>query len=629
MHVEGVRDVLVSALLAAAALAPAARADEQSMAVGSLTVVVRDPWPELLNRGSYPLFVLVDNPTGDARRAEIAIHSGFGASASIVTLEVDVAAQGRATREVFVPVASFVGAMRVEARDGAQRANLHGLGPTIPPNDDVRVLVHTGVERPAAGYDAQVQAALSDEARARRGEAEPGGTGVGLPSAPGAAPELALVEFVAHEELATRLEAYTSLDAFVVDVARGAPPDAVLDAALAWGRLGGVVAIVGEGARAFVDRSRALAPWAEPRFVLASTAASDDEALAVTSAWDVAVEPAAVHRFVFGQGTLVVSEDPLDAAPVLATLNAAIEASLPWTPNAQPGRGARGDGAALPMEGLEPPYRALTALLLVFALVVGPLNFWYVKRAKRPGLLLVTVPAIAIAFSVVIFVVGAIAQGLDVRATSASFALLDQRAHRATTGETRLLFAGLSAGDGWRFGPGAACLGRAPEGHQWNVQRQVRLHFGDGVVFGGDYLPVRTPIEQVFVVDRAARERVELERSGGVVSVVNGLGTRIERLVLHDFDGSRWRASSAIAPGAAAQLERLAADDTGLDHELDGAVERTFAGVSVGALGALPRGAYAAELESSPFLDAGGIAYEERAHAHFVAGVLERTGDAR
>lgn len=626
MRVERVLASLVLGLLAALSLALPTRADEQSTALGALTVRVRDPWPELLNRGAYPLFVEIENPTDEARNVEIEIHSGFAGSSALVSLEIGVAARGRATREVFVPVASYVGGMRVETRHGGQRASLHGLGPTVPPNHNVRVLVHSAADRPAAGFDAQVQAALSDEARPRHTEVEtPGGIFIGMPPAPGTAPEFAQVEFVPHEDLATRLEAYTSLDAFVVDVSRGAPPDAALEAAFAWGRLGGVVAIVGAGARSFVEGSRALAPWAEPRFVLSAESVDDT----ADAPWDVVVAPPGVHRFVFGQGLLVVAEQALDAAAVHAALNAAIEGTVPWTPNAQPGRGARGNGAALPMEGLDPPYRALTALLLVFALVVGPLNFWYVKRAKRPALLLVTVPVIALVFSLVIFVFGAAAQGLDVRATSASFALLDQRLHKSSTAEARLLFAGLSAGEGWRFGPGASCLGSAPHAEVWNAQRQLRLEFDDGVVFAGDYLPVRTPTEQVFVVDRAARERVEFERASDHVTAVNGLGTTVEHLVLHDFDGTRWRSSSTIAPGASARLERVGADDPALEGQLEAAMQRTFAVASAGALAKLPRGAYAAELATSPFLDAGGIDFEERAHAHFVAGILERSGDAR
>ena len=93
-------------------------------------------------------------------------------------------------------------------------------------------------------------------------------------------------------------------------------------------------------------------------------------------------------------------------------------------------------------------------LLVAFAVLIGPVNLVFLKRIRRPALLLVTIPLLSAAASVGLLLYGIFYQGLDTKAARQSLTVLDQRSHHADTIERRKLFVGLSPGRGLR--PGAA-----------------------------------------------------------------------------------------------------------------------------------------------------------------------------
>jgi hypothetical protein len=261
-------------------------------------------------------------------------------------------------------------------------------------------------------------------------------------------------------------------------------------------------------------------------------------------------------------------------------------------------------------------------MLVLFALLIGPVNFILVKKLGRPSLLLVSVPAIALITSLGLVAYGVLSQGLDVKVVTRSFTLLDQRLHRASTVELRNLFAGGSPGPGMRPAEGSTCFVNGM--HDWRDEL-LAIDQSDGTLLGADYLPVRRPVSHALLSDGAARGRLEVAVDGGELTITNGLGARVETLLLRAADGGYLRLLQPLEDGARA---RLAPFSPPTDAEFFSAVKAIRAALLGEAEDALPPGTYLARLEASPFTDDCGLELVTRSGEHHVLGVLEREVEA-
>jgi hypothetical protein len=586
-----------------AGLVPAARAGgEKSAVVDNVSIVVRTPWPNMLSRGAQPLLFEVQNANPEPRHVRLVLGNGFGVRTDHIEKELDVGGGARVSIELFAPVqAQYSSDYYLQAYAGGESVTVPGVGCAEQPNSSVRNVLVLSQEQFDASLRGHWQDALSSDARPRV-TTEPtsahrmaGITFPGRSSSPGPPPDPVAVTQVLFRDLPACYESYTSIDGVVIDSKAGLPSADALAAIASWTRLGGRLAIFGPDAMRLVMSSSELAPWVQERFRVRV---------------DVGVE-----TYVCAQGLLLVgaSSGVLQEPAQVRALNHAMEAAPDWIPK----EGAtRGTGAPIRLPGLELPYRALTLILLLFAVVIGPINFYLVRKTGKPVLLLVTVPAIALLFSIGLFAYGALAQGLDVRASSATFALLDQRSHRSSAAEVRLFFAGLSAGDGLVPGPGASTWPEAVFSDR-RASHSYAIDFNRGTLLSGDYLPVRTPVRQTFLVDRPCRLRVDLRREGGNLVAENGLGVTILSLVFRDADGHLHTLQHPILPGARG----------GLADAPDSAAERgqpeIVADQVEGGFGRLPPGTYLATLSDAPFSDRCGVEVRDAGSVHSVIGIVD------
>ncbi|MBI5363948.1 MAG: hypothetical protein HZA53_12265 [Planctomycetes bacterium] len=581
-------------------------------------------WPDMLYQGYQPIVFEFENKSADERVVEIELTRGWSDDRWRVRETATVAGGARERVELFAPVSRIYDSdYTARLACGGESTHLNGLGANQQANHAVwPVLYAHGPERaPAAGMPEVWGAALSahppqglpevspqEDANLRRFRSM-GYVGPLPPTGPPAPAAWSVaVTPIDLDELPARFEPYTSLKAVILDAQSPPPRPEVLEALLAWTRLGGCVVFQGPDAEARARAVPAAAAWMEERFVQSE---SDGDRV-----------------YACGQGALVVcaqydlqglrtsgEEAPFNATLDLVGRGMARAVSFAGAPQSD----AKLD--ALPgLSGLELPYRALTLLLVLFAIVIGPVNLIVVKRLNRPALLLVTVPVIALVFSLGLFVYGAIAQGLGTRARGRALTWLDQRNHVASTLEVRSLFAGMPAANGWKPGPGVACVALPTDaGH--TSTGQLALDFREGLVYTGDYLPVRREVRSAFLADRAARARLEVTRNGERITVENGLGAPIEGLVLRDADGAWHVLSARLGVGGKAELEPVALANTAVER-----VEELLGELAPLASSAQPfAGAYVARLGGSAFTDACGVEYEEEESAHVVFGILDAT----
>ncbi len=215
------------------------------------------------------------------------------------------------------------------------------------------------------------------------------------------------------------------------------------------------------------------------------------------------------------------------------------------------------------------PVIAFVILMTLFTICIGPLNYILLRRRKRTYLLLLTIPAIACATSVTLFLYSTLSYGFDVASRSRSLTVLDQRTSTAVSIQRLSLFAGMAPSDGLNFSPDTAVFPIWPTG-QFGLSRMDsdRSKFESGRTIWGEkqelsegWLRSRTRTQFVTVQHRTERGRLEIETaSGGNLQVSNGLEWDIEALLWMDEKGAMYHGEN-LAAGNSGELTRIPEDD--------------------------------------------------------------------
>jgi hypothetical protein len=330
-----------------------------------------------------------------------------------------------------------------------------------------------------------------------------------------------------------------------------------------------------------------------------------------------ALAPAGAARaYYFGRIHLLTSEamesGGLDAA--IGKAKMAQDSDL-----ALPANGARGWGVIgargfrLPIPGIgNVPARAYLSILIVFSILIGPVNYWFLRRRRQQVLLVLTTPIISAMFILLLAGYVLAGEGLGVRGRAVSFTMLDQvRKQAVTRASVSLYAAGMTPGAGLHFARDMAVFPIGTDGS--GSREQLTMDLTDSQRFTSGALRARTPANFEEIGFRPARERLTFTREAGGISVMNGLGATITGFLYHD-GGKLYGLAGPLAPGGHAIL-------TSGPHDLR-AVPSGFPQSS--RFGYLfehpPDGAYLAILERSPFWEPGVTGVDERGSFHLLLG---------
>lgn len=211
------------------------------------------------------------------------------------------------------------------------------------------------------------------------------------------------------------------------------------------------------------------------------------------------------------------------------------------------------------------PVTEFRVLITAFVVVMGPLNYWLLKRANRLHLMLISVPAVALTLTLGLFAYAFLSDGLSTRARVHSFTSLDQRSGEAATWARISYYAGLAPsrglelpGDvalypiipGWNSAGGGAVLGS---------QRMLEWT-EDGQRLSEGWLRSRTPTQYLSVRSRKSPHRLEVHAKGkDRLEVENELGTPVEFVAVVD-EASEIYVGESIAEGAQVELEKSTHD---------------------------------------------------------------------
>jgi hypothetical protein len=278
-------------------------------------------------------------------------------------------------------------------------------------------------------------------------------------------------------------------------------------------------------------------------------------------------------------------------------------------------------GFRLPIDGVGGiPTKAYLSMLILFSIVIGPLNYIYLWRRRQQVLLVLTVPVISLLFIGVLAAYAFLGEGLGVRGRATTFTLLDQTTKQAATRASVSLYAGgIAPSGGLTFPSQFAVFPVGSDGV--GIRGSTTVDFTDSQRFSNGMLQARSPSNFEEITFGPARERLSIERSGNEFSVVNGLGSPVTQLYYRE-NGHIFALNGTLAAGQKGSLKP--GEIKGSDVYADAV--KFAASVNSAKFQMLvdtqPNGTYLAVLEKSPFWDPGVAKLEEHSSFHLVLGYV-------
>lgn len=278
------------------------------------------------------------------------------------------------------------------------------------------------------------------------------------------------------------------------------------------------------------------------------------------SGWPVAPAPFVVRRIGFGH-VVAVSEDVFTGS---GTDWAWLLRSVHGPATAWPIRNGLSSGRGdiqfidLPIPGVRGvPAIAFLTLITLFAIAIGPANYFLLWRKKRLSRLVLTVPAIAAVTSILLFGYAAVAHGFGTKGRVRSVTLIDSATNRATSISRIALFSGRAPSRGLVFARETAVFPLLPYGEEFS-DGEVDWTEAQGLAAG--WLKSRTRTQFVTLTCHDERGRLTVTPAAGGLRVVNGFSKPFRYLVVTGQDGTPYFGRD-LAAGGESVLRRLTEED--------------------------------------------------------------------
>ncbi|MBA3847838.1 MAG: hypothetical protein H0X45_14510 [Planctomycetes bacterium] len=207
------------------------------------------------------------------------------------------------------------------------------------------------------------------------------------------------------------------------------------------------------------------------------------------------------------------------------------------------------------------PIGGFVIVAALFALLVGPVNLWWVRRRDARHLFLVTTPLLSLATCAGLLTYNLIAEGVALRRSARQIAVVDQPQGRAAVWTAATYFGGFAGGD-ITLDPEAKLLPFEPgRGDRYNYRYQQQrdnaaygLDWSDGQIATGGWIPARVNRHLAYAELRPLGDRLIVTRDGAGWNATNGFTSTMTELRWRDAQGRWWGCDDALAPGARGAL---------------------------------------------------------------------------
>lgn len=353
--------------------------------------------------------------------------------------------------------------------------------------------------------------------------------------------------------LPTDWRAYSTLTYVVLDLSSTPPDAAQLEAILAWVTTGGTLLLAGTDLQAqqlFVDHEHL------PDY---DTLITPPPPLELNK----------LHTFRHGFGRIQLAKGEIEFDDVLLPR---LDDSSLFLPG--PGKEQSDDddvaiastfsptllGIKLRIPGLNnTPAPLLILVLLVFVLLIGPVQFFMQRRkGVSPFRFLFVTPILGIGCSLLILVASLVSQGISVKESLYSVTWLNQETHQATTLAKRYTFSGSLFPGSLKYSGQTLAVSEMPRGHS-DKTKFFRLNMNQGGRLEGDYLPIRFPTPQAIATVTTSRGKIEFEVEDDLYYAVNGLDVVVDELTYRSSTQRFYAmpAGEKLSPGSRVALEMV------------------------------------------------------------------------
>lgn len=189
------------------------------------------------------------------------------------------------------------------------------------------------------------------------------------------------------------------------------------------------------------------------------------------------------------------------------------------------------------------PVNTFMFLVTVFVVVIGPLNYFFLKRRGRLYLIVITVPLATFLVTSALFSYAVVGDGFGTRIRERSLTLLDQTKGEAVQWARLSYYSGMSPSGGLEFSKNSVIypiysenaygmFGRSRSTQTKEVQWSDKQQLADG------WLNSRTPTQYLTIGTRKTEQKIDLDLSSETPSATNFLGATIELLIVQDSNGN-------------------------------------------------------------------------------------------
>lgn len=210
------------------------------------------------------------------------------------------------------------------------------------------------------------------------------------------------------------------------------------------------------------------------------------------------------------------------------------------------------------VENMGVPVRGLFILMLVFAILIGPVNLYLLSRKKRRIWLLWTVPCFSLITCLAVFGFMVVSEGWTGHVRTEGLTILDETSKRASSIGWQGFYCPMTPGDGLHYGYETELIPQLGSDHRRyrpEAGSSRSMDWTDDQHLESGWITARVPAFFQIRSGEKRRERIVARMSGETASMVNGLGAAIQTIWLADKQGNIYTASD-IPPGGEMALKR-------------------------------------------------------------------------
>lgn len=225
------------------------------------------------------------------------------------------------------------------------------------------------------------------------------------------------------------------------------------------------------------------------------------------------------------------------------------------------------------LQKIQVSMRGMLSLVIVFAILVGPVNIWWLSRKRKRIWMLWIIPAVSLVMCGIVFGYSLLAEGWRGTSRIEVVTILDQGRNESTSIGWIGYYSPLTPGAGLHFAQQTELFPIIERDFFRISGRNRTIDWTSDQHLKSGWVSARVPSFFMVRKPQTRRERLSFTGTLQEMKVVNGLGSKITRLYYMDKDSQIWCAEE-IPPGA---VMRLRSESKIKVRKIDDAFTRLFA----------------------------------------------------